>query len=189
MENLHLYKIFDKIIYKDVIVKEKEFTKCKFINCDFTNISFKDCYFEDCVFENCNLTTLKVNYSRFLDVVFKDCKMIGIVWDEASMPFSITCEDSNISYSSFFGMKLKRMKIHKCIAHDVNFSEADLQLSKFNYTDLQDSIFLNTNLLKANFENAINYNGIDVSSKNIKKAIFSLPEALILLNNFDIILK
>ncbi len=189
MENLHQNKIFDKIIYKDVVVKDKEFSKCKFTNCDFSNITFVDCDFEDCIFENCNLTTLKVNYSRFSNVIFKFCKMIGIIWDEASLPISITCEDSNISYSSFYGMKLRKMKIHKCIAHDVNFSEADMQLSKFNYTDLQNSMFLNTNLTKANFENASNYNGIDVSSKKIKKAIFSMPEALVLLRNFDIILK
>ena len=189
MEKSHQNKTFDKIIYKDVVVKEKEFIKCKFTHCDFSNITFEDCEFEDCLFENCNLSSLKVKYSRFSDVTFKSCKMIGIVWDEASMPFSITCVDSNISYSSFYGMKLKKMKIHKCIAHDVNFSEADMQSSSFMHSDLKDSFFINTNLLKANFENAINYNGIDVSSKIIKKAIFSMPEALILLNNFDIILK
>ena len=189
MENLHQNKTFDKIIYKDVVVKEKEFSNCKFTNCDFSNITFEDCEFEDCFFENCNLSSLKVKYSRLSDVIFKSCKMIGIAWDEASMPFSITCVDSNISYSSFYGMKLKKMKIHKCISHDVNFSEADMQLSKFNYTDLQDSIFQNTNLMKANFENAFNYNGIDLLNGKIKKAVFSMPEALVLLNNFDIILK
>ena len=189
MENLHQNKTFDKIIYKDVVVKEKEFIKCKFTHCDFSNITFEDCEFENCFFENCNLSSLKVKYSRFSNVTFKSCKMIGIAWDEASMPFSITCVDSNISYSSFYGMKLKKMKIHKCIAHDVNFSEADMQLSKFNYTDLQDSIFQNTNLMKANFENAFNYNGIDLLNGKIKKAVFSMPEALVLLNNFDIILK
>ncbi|RLD91245.1 MAG: pentapeptide repeat-containing protein [Bacteroidetes bacterium] len=189
MANLHQDKIFNKIIYKDVAVKDKEFIKCKFTHCDFSNITFEDCEFEDCFFENCNLSTLKVKYSRFSNVTFKSCKMIGIAWDEASMPFSISCEDSNISYSSFYGMKLKKMKIHKCIAHDVNFSEADMQLSKFNYTDLQDSIFQNTNLMKANFENAFNYNGIDLLNGKIKKAVFSMPEALVLLSNFDIILK
>ena len=189
MEKSHQNKTFDKIIYKDVVVKEKEFIKCKLTHCDFSNITFEDCEFEDCLFENCNLSSLKVKYSRFSDVTFKSCKMIGIVWDEASVPISITCVDSNISYSSFYGMKLKKMKIHKCIAHDVTFSEADMQSSSFMHSDLKDSFFINTNLLKANFENAINYNGIDVSSKKIKKTIFSMPEALILLNNFDIILK
>jgi len=189
MDNFHQNKIFDKIIYKDVVVKDKEFSKCKFTNCDFSNITFEDCDFENCFFENCNLASLKVKYSRFSDVKFKSCKMIGIVWDEASLPFSITCEDSNISYSSFYGMKLKKMKIHKCIAHDVNFSEADMQLSRFNHTDLQNSMFLNTNLTKANFENAFNYNGIDLINGKIKKAVFSMPEALVLFRNFDIILK
>ncbi len=189
MDNLHQDKIFDKIIYKDVVVKEKEFSNCKFINCNFSSTIFTDCSFEDCVFENCDLAMMKVKYSRFLDVSFKECKMIGIMWDEASLPFSITCEDSNISYSSFYGMKLKKIKIHKCISHEVNFSEADMQLSKFNYTDLQDSIFQNTNLVKADFSHASNYNGIDLSSRKIKKTIFLLPEALVLFNNFDIILK
>ena len=189
MEKFHQNKTFDKIIYKDVVVKEKEFIKCKFTHCDFSNITFEVCEFENCEFENCNLSSLKVKYSRFSDVTFTSCKMIGIAWDEASMPFSITCEDSNISYSSFYGMKLKKMKIYKCIAHDVNFSEADMQLSRFNNTDLQDSMFLNSNLTKANFENAFNYNGIDLINGKIKKAIFSMPEALILLRNFDIILK
>jgi len=151
MENYHQNKTFDKIIYKDVVVKDKEFSNCKFINCNFSSTTYTDCSFEDCVFENCDLAMMKVKYSRFLDVSFKECKMIGIMWDEASLPFSISCEDSNISYSSFYGMKLKKIKIHKCIAHEVNFSEADMQLSKFNYTDLQDSIFQNTNLVKANF--------------------------------------
>jgi uncharacterized protein YjbI with pentapeptide repeats len=189
MENLHQDKKFDKIIYKDVVVKEKEFIKCKFTHCDFSNITFEDCEFENCEFENCNLASLKVKYSRFSDVTFKSCKMIGIAWDEASMPFSITCVDSNISYSSFYGMKLKKMKIHKCISHDVNYSEADLQSSKFNYTDLKNSVFQNTNLEKVDFQHAYNYNGIDLNSKKIKKAIFTMPEALVLLNNFDIILK
>ena len=189
MDNLHQNKIFDKIIYKDVFVKDKEFRKCKFTNCDFSNNTFEDCSFENCAFENCDLAMLKVKYSRFLDVSFKECKMIGIIWDETSLPFTITCEDSNISYSSFYGMKLKKMIIRKCIAHDVNFSEADMQLSKFNYTDLQNSVFLNTNLTKANFENAFNYNGIDLINGKIKKAVFSMPEALVFLRNFDIILK
>ena len=189
MKRFHQNKTFDKIIYKDVVVKEKEFIKCRFTNCDFSNITFEDCVFEDCEFANCNLSSLKVKYSGFSDVIFKSCKMIGIAWDEASLPFSITCEDSNISYSSFYGMKLKKIKIYKCIAHDVNFSEADMQFSKFNYTDLQDSIFQNTNLMKADFENAFNYNGIDLINGKIKKAVFSMPEALILFNTFDIILK
>ncbi len=189
MEKFHQNKIFDKIIYKDVVVKDKEFSKCKFTNCNFSNTTFTDCSFEDCVFENCDLAMLKVKYSHFLDVSFKECKLIGIMWDEASLPFSITCENSNISYSSFYGMKLKKMRIYKCISHEVNFSEADMQLSKFNYTDLQDSIFQNTNLVKADFSHASNYNGIDLSSKKIKKTIFSLPEALVLFNSFDIVLK
>ena len=188
MENYHQNKIFDKITYTNDVL-DKEFSKCKFTNCDFSNITFEDCDFDNCIFENCNLTTLKVKYSRFFNVIFKSCKMIGIMWDEASLPFNITCEDSNISYSSFYGMKLKKMKIHKCIAHDVNFSEADMPFSRFNHTDLQDSMFLNTNLTKANFENAFNYNGIDLITAKIKKAIFSMPEALVLLNNFDIVLK
>jgi fluoroquinolone resistance protein len=52
-------------------------------------------------------------------------------------------------------------------------------------TRFSGSLFDNTNLFKANLKNCINYN-INPLNNNIKKAKFSLPEALTLLDAFEI---
>ncbi|MBU0570367.1 pentapeptide repeat-containing protein [Patescibacteria group bacterium] len=57
----------------------------------------------------------------------------------------------------------------------------------FTNTDFEKSVFSKTNLAKANFNGAKNYY-IDVRQNNIKKAHFSLPEALSLLNSLDVII-
>jgi len=46
MANLHQNKIFNKIIYKDVVVKDKEFSKCKFTHCvNFSEADLQDSSF------------------------------------------------------------------------------------------------------------------------------------------------
>ncbi|GAH27414.1 unnamed protein product, partial [marine sediment metagenome] len=53
------------------------------------------------------------------------------------------------------------------------------------YTDFTKSLFIHTNLTKADFTESINYN-IDPNQNEIKNAKFSFPEVVSLLNHFDI---
>ena len=69
----------------------------------------------------------------------------------------------------------------------VNF-DADLQESDFSYSTLTGTLFGNTNLCKANFSNAEDYD-INIQNNKIKKAIFSIPEVTSLLKHFDIVIK
>ncbi|MBS0627616.1 MAG: pentapeptide repeat-containing protein, partial [Verrucomicrobia bacterium] len=55
----------------------------------------------------------------------------------------------------------------------------------FKDTDLLGTIFHNSDLSKADFSGSENYE-IDVRLNKVKKARFSLPEALGLLRGFDI---
>jgi len=57
--------------------------------------------------------------------------------------------------------------------------------ANFDEVDLTGTIFHNSDLSKADFSNASNYD-IDPKTNKIKKAKFSLPEALQLLRGFDI---
>ena len=52
-------------------------------------------------------------------------------------------------------------------------------------TDLQNSLFMHTNLKHADFSNATNYN-IDINFNTITHASFSFPEVISLLNYLDI---
>jgi uncharacterized protein YjbI with pentapeptide repeats len=82
-------------------------------------------------------------------------------------------------------MNLREIRIVECLAEDVDFREANLTLADLTYTDFTGSQFLRTNLSNADFLAATNYN-ISILSNNVKKAKFSLPEAISLLRNLDI---
>ena len=86
---------------------------------------------------------------------------------------------------SFYKLKLKKTIFTSTKLEEVDFTEADLSGSVFENCDLYKTIFQKTILQKADFRTAINYS-IDPEQNNIKKAKFSLPDVVGLLNNYDI---
>jgi uncharacterized protein YjbI with pentapeptide repeats len=73
------------------------------------------------------------------------------------------------------------------MAKDVDFREVDLSGVDFTGTDLADSLFADTNLTEADLSKARNYT-IEPVKNILKGAKFSLPEAMSLLFNLDIVL-
>ena len=188
-ENIeHEGKLFEKIQFQDEVVSGRTFNECTFKNCQLNGLSFVDCHFADCIFEDCDLSLLKVKGSFFTRLQVTRCKAIGIHWFDTGKPFTVQFLDSNISYSSFFGKPLKKTKFKNCVAKEVDFSECILTEADFSGTDLEGARFSNTDLSLANFKEARNY-FIDVQFNKVKKAKFSLPEALRLLDGFDIVVE
>lgn len=178
--------------YAGKTIKFKEIIDTKFIRCTFTDAFFQECQFKNCAFSQCDLSMMRVKSSRFSDVTFEKCKAVGINWTEASWEKGgffrlIDFDDCALNYSSFFGLKLSKMKVVKCAALEVDFGEADLTGADFAHTDFSGSIFMHTNLTDANFVHATNYN-ISAKSNTLKKTKFSLPEAMSLLRSLDIVL-
>lgn len=171
-------------------ILSREFDNCFFINCNFSESKFSHCKFYECRFVNCNLSLAKVNGCSFFDTSFEDSKLIGLNWTEAAWP---TIKLSNplkfykcvLNDTSFFGLCLREISMTECQAHDVDFRETDCTDADFTQTDFENSLFGKTNLTRADFTDAINYN-IDIFLNEIKKAKFSLPEATSLLNCLDI---
>ena len=151
-------------------------------------LSFADCYFTDCIFTGCDLSLIKVKGCFFNRVQINGCKAIGIHWFDTGNPFAISFTDSNISYSSFFGKAIKKGKFKNCIAHEVDFSETNLTEADFSGTDLENSRFADCDLSLASFKEARNYD-VNLLSNKVRKTKFSLPEALSLLNQFDIVIE
>ena len=63
-----------------------------------------------------------------------------------------------------------------------------LQECDFTYTTLTKSVFLDCNLSKADFSYAKEYD-INPQVNNLKKAIFTVPDAAMLIKYFDIVIK
>lgn len=170
-----------------------DFENCKFIQCKFVEAVFSHTRFTDCDFTSCDLSLAKFPGCKFSEVSFKNSKLIGINWTELNWPLikltsPLYFYSCNLSHSSFYGLELSNLLIEECKAHDIDFRDANLSHASFAESDLLNSLFLHTNLNSANFTNAINYT-IDPNENRIKRARFSFPDVLTLLNYFDIIIE
>ncbi len=185
-------QVFNTLQLDGILLASSEFFDCVFSECSFVESVFHKCRFINCAFQGCDLSLAQVVESDFTAVRFENSKAIGINWAQASWPISglgkpISFIKSAISHSTFIGLTLKGIQIKDCIAIDVDFREADLSRAIFTGTDLSESMFNNTNLSEADLSQARNYL-IDPAQNVLKEARFSLPEAMSLLYNMDIVL-
>jgi uncharacterized protein YjbI with pentapeptide repeats len=125
---------------------------------------------------------------RFVDIRFVDSKVIGVNWTKAQQVQGLDFKSCQINYSNFRMLKLQKIKMVDCEAQEVDFVEADLSNAELTNTDFERSVFSKTNLTGATLVGAKHYS-IDARSNTIKKAHFSLPEALSLLSSLDIIIE
>ena len=181
-------KRFYKLELQEAELREKEFYKCEFVKCNFLKSNLYNCDFEDCSFKNCDISLWKLKNSKLIDVVFTECKLIGVDWTEVVKPLKANFYDSILNNNSFYALNLNLIKMINCNLIDVDFTDAVLTKAKFCNSDLNGSIFNNSNLMQADFSDAKNYY-INPTQNKIKKAVFTLPEALTLLSSFDLIIK
>jgi len=185
-------QVFKDLHLDGMQILSSEFFDCVFRHCSFVETIFQKCRFINSTFQGCDLSLAEVPESFFSSTRFENSKIIGLNWAQAdwaisSLGKSIDFIRSTISHSTFIGLNLKGIQIKECIAVDVDFREADLSQAEFTGTDLSESMFSKTNLSVADLRRARNYN-IDPGQNVLKGAKFSLPEAMSLLYNMDIIL-
>ncbi len=168
-------------------IRSKEFEDCRFERCRFTECTIFECVFLECIFESCLLSAARVPGCAFIDVQFTACKFVGLDWTQASNVRQLVFSKSTLDYSVFSELKLKNLKLLNCVCKEADFQGADLTDGDFGGTDFERSVFSQTNLTNANFVEARNYS-IDPRSNVVKRAKFSLPEAMSLLKNFDVVI-
>ncbi len=188
--NEYFSQTFDGLNAMATSFSEVVFENCRFQQCNFSDSRFYKCKFVDCVFSASNLSNIKVDYSKFFDIQFKESKLVGIDWTKADWPrFNFTSpisfSECIINDSSFFGLGLNELILEHCKAHDVDFRNGTFTKANFSYTDFTNSLFMKTNLREADFSEAENYD-IDIFNNDIKAARFSRHEAVRLLNSLDI---
>jgi uncharacterized protein YjbI with pentapeptide repeats len=162
-----------------------EFFNCSFLSCQFANTIFENCVFEKCVFKNCDLSVAKFSGSSFVDIEFEDCKLLGIDWTLAQKPSGLNFIKCILNDSTFNKMDLRSSEIKECIAHNTDFENANLSKTICAGTDFLNAKFNDADLSSADFTSAINYS-INPNKTKIKKAKFSLPEAVNLLDAWDL---
>jgi uncharacterized protein YjbI with pentapeptide repeats len=134
----------------------------------------------------------EVPKSSFVKVGFNKCRLTGINWANARWPTvplhtPVTFQECMLNYCVFLGVSLKKAAFLDCVAHETDFSDADLTGCDFTGTDLAGAIFNQTNLSGSHLERARNYS-IDLRSNKLAGAHFSLPEAVSLLSGSGVII-
>lgn len=189
-ENEYDDESFKELDFVGATLEGIRFRDCRFSRCNFSDANLARCRFSDCDFLDCNLSLATLTGSGFAAVSFTDCKMVGINWTRAHWPRvrtakALAFKRCVLNDSSFFGLDLRELALVECRAIDVDFTGANCEDADFHGTDLRDSVFARTRLVRANFSDAQNYR-IDIFNNDIKRARFSLPEAVSLLDSLDI---
>jgi uncharacterized protein YjbI with pentapeptide repeats len=163
-----------------------EYENCTFSDCDFSNADFSGYKFSDCSFVRCNLSLAKLVNTAFREVHFKDCKMLGLRFDDCNeLGLSVGFEGCALRHATFYRKKLKNTIFKNTQLQETDFGECDLTGAVFNDCDLLDATFEETILEKADFRTAFNY-AFDPEKNRIKKARFSQSGVAGLLQKYNI---
>lgn len=171
-----------------VCLSSKVFEECEFIGCSFSGAHFSGCKFVECTFRSSDLSNINVKGSKFREVIFEECKVIGVDWNKAewsrvAVSGQMVFKKSVVDDSSFFGLRLPKLTMEGCKVRAVDFRAGDFSESNFSYSDFAESMFGNTNLSGVDFREAVNYE-IDIRDNKLKGAKFTRFEAVRLLEGF-----
>lgn len=123
---------------------------------------------------------------RLHDVVMEESKITGAEFHKCDPTFfSIQFKSCILLGCNFSEMKMKKTSFHKSKIKECYFNNTLLLKADFRQTDLEGTLFHHCDLSHTDFSEAINYS-INPQSNILKKAIFTTPEVLSLLNFFDI---
>lgn len=187
MESLiHVQKTFEKVLYIDKKINNREFEDCVFKNCDFSNSNFAYNSFLDCEFIDCNLSMMSLSGTSLKNVSFKNCKLLGIAFNECDdFLFQVYFEECLLDYALFSNKKMPKTKFINCSLRDVAFIGTHLTNSNFENCNLEGALFNDTQLAGVNFKTAYNFK-IDPEFNPMKKAQFSTQGIVGLLDKYDI---
>jgi fluoroquinolone resistance protein len=167
-------------------LEDRSFTECLFESCDFSESVLRHAKFYTCTFVNCNLSLMKLDGCSFQEVQFVDCKLMGAEFFKCDRTlFSVNFKNCLIQYCNFAGLNMKNCKFAGSRLKNTHFINTILVGANFDDVDLMGTIFHDCDLCKADFSRAARYD-IDPRTNKIKKAKFSIPDAMGLLRVFDI---
>ncbi len=117
--------------------------------------------------------------------------MTGVNWSVAAWETSrflrpiLRFKECDLSYCTFFGIKLEKFVATRCQIKEANFGEAVLHKANFSHSEMNKSGFHHADCTAANFTEATNYM-IDIRHTVVSGATFSTGEAISLLYSLDI---
>ncbi len=177
---------------RNEVISDREYIDCEFYNCNFIDVDFNNCLFKDCKFHNCTMNGIRFKFSVMKNAILDGSDFISINWNTLKGD-SIGAEPINtvrecfFKYNNFILMKLNKVKFSSSKFQESLFENCDLIEADFKDTRFESTQFIQCNMEKADFRGAHGY-VIDIQSNKLKKAKFSFPEVINLLNSIDIVI-
>jgi uncharacterized protein YjbI with pentapeptide repeats len=182
-------EIIEGLVLSNGIVSGKEFYRCKIKGCNLTETDLSNCAFEECGFFECNFSNPVIRHLKLINVEFTESKIVGInFYNCDQLLFDCAFIKSNLQNCNFSDLKMKRARFIGCKIDECDFENAYLVEAEFDDSVFRETLFHNCNLEKASFFEAKGYE-IDPRNNNVKKAIFSVPDVLSLIESFDVVIK
>lgn len=164
------------------------FEDCHFEQCNFSKTPLNHLRFFDCMFVNCNLSLSHMDETVWQNVRFKDCKMMGLHFENCnSFGWDVKFEGCQLDHSSFYGMKLNKQAFLTCELKGVDFSSAILTGAIFSNCNMENGKLVGCDLQKADFSTAYNYS-MDPELNKLGKAKFSQDGVSGLLTKYKIVI-
>lgn len=166
--------------------RPEEFEECTFTNCTLAEADLAGTKFIDCTFDQCDLSLANIKDSAWQDVRFTGSKLLGLRFDQCNaFLLALEFESCQLDFSSFAGLRFRHIRFAGCKMTEVDFTLADLKGVEFSDCDLSRAIFDRTLLESADFRTARNFT-IDPEKNFLRGARFAVPEALRLLDKYDL---
>ncbi|MDD4731963.1 MAG: pentapeptide repeat-containing protein [Desulfovibrio sp.] len=171
----------------NIPLEDTAFYGCTFRNCSFQDARFVNCRFEDCTFVLCNLSLAVIDATTFSGAVFEDCKLLGVNWSPAGGFFTARYKGCSMENNVFADLSLGEFSFSGCSLVNASFFNTRLTRAVFDDCDLAGCQFTDTDLSFADFKTARHYH-INAQTNKLHQTVFSMPEAVSLLSNLDIVL-
>lgn len=143
-------KILKFLNFKDVTLR----------NCNFTGIEFFDMHFEGCCFEACSFEEVRWVFSGIHKSGFKDCNFDWgsfLGHQNEKLPASKSIKESSFEHCSFkkakfFEMNLEEVTFNGCSGEEVVWNEVNIKKTLFEKCLLLSSSFTRSQLNLVRFE-------------------------------------
>jgi fluoroquinolone resistance protein len=163
-----------------------EYEKCTFLHCDLSAADLSNAKFLECAFMNSDLSNAKTAKTVLRDLEFKECKLLGIHFDQCNtFLLSMNVDQCKADFASFCKLALRKTRFRNSSFQEADFTGADLTGSSFDHCDLTRATFAGSILEKVDFRTAYNFS-IDPERNRLRKAKFSIAGLPGLVQKYDI---
>ena len=168
-------------------LRGKRFTRCRFEAVTLDKARLEGVVLDECVFVRCDLSMATLGDCSFRGAHFDHTKLMGVDWTVArDLLFDVSYEGCVLSYGVFVDRKLRKVALTDCVAHEVDFSGADLTDADLRGTDLRGAVFARTTLVRTDLSTATHYR-VDPANNKLSKTKFSLEAGVATLRDLGIV--